>query len=226
MAMTAGGRLSPLRKRVEQAALAVCSLAVSWSIASTAYADGKTEEDSFRAGTGVSAVPGDSGAVFIAMVKVIFFLVLIIGIFLVIMKVLAKKKWRWHPAGAAFHTLGGLSLGQNKSVQVVEIGRSIYVLGVGENITLIQKIDDPEEMAYITAFLSPEDTIGGLGLQKLRDWLGRNKKSETESVEDENQVAASFQSVFQSKMNQMAGRKKMMEDMLQNGDNDNRKLEP
>ncbi|MEF3304827.1 flagellar biosynthetic protein FliO [Paenibacillus sp. GYB003] len=215
--------------RIGLAAAALCSIAFMRSFATTAYADESPNPDPFRSGTGLPAASGDSGAMFVAMAKVIFFLILIIGIFLVIMKVLAKKKWSWTSGRAVFHSLGGLTVGPNKSVQIVEIGRSLYVLGVGDDVKLIHKIDDPEEIAYITASLSPDSASGAFGWQKLRDLLGGPTKRETQTVEDETEVAATFQSVFQSKLKHMADRKKIMEDLLQDdrgADRDSRKLDP
>lgn len=226
MEENAGGRLKLLRNSILLAAAAVLTLSAPWNAATTAYAQGDAEGGAFQAGNGVSAMPGNSGAVFVAMVKVIFFLILIIGIFFLIMKVLAKKKWSWNPGRAVFKTLGGLPLGQNKSVQIVEIGRSIYVLGVGDGVNLIQKIDDPEEIAYITAFLAPESASVGQGWQSIREWLGGMKKRGQEPSEDDDQVTASFQDVFQSKMKHMTGRKQMIEDMLRSDDKANRKVDP
>lgn len=214
--MIAGGRSRLLRHSMRLAAFAVLALPAQGLLAATANAAGS--EGGFGSGPDGSALPGDSGAVFITMVKVIFFLILIIGMFLIIMKVLAKKKWSWNPGRSVFKPLGGLSLGQNKSVQLVEIGKSIYVLGVGDDVSLLQKIDDPEEVAYITAFLSPESQAAGQGWQMLRDWLGGKSKGGKPALEDEDQVAASFQNVFQAKMKHMADRKKRMEDVLQNDD--------
>ncbi|TMV52043.1 flagellar protein [Paenibacillus mesophilus] len=226
MARNAGGRLKLLRHSMMLAAFAVLSLSAPWNAATVAYAEGDAAGGAFQAGSGSStAIPGSSGAVFIAMVKVIFFLILIIGIFLIIMKALSKKKWSWN-SGRAVKALGGLPLGQNKSVQIVEIGRSIYILGVGDGVQLIQKIDDPEEIAYITAFLNPDSANAGQSWQGIREWLGGMKKREREPVEDENDVAASFQDVFQSKMKHMTGRKQLIEDMLRSDDKTNRKVDP
>ncbi|GAA3406631.1 hypothetical protein GCM10020370_34490 [Paenibacillus hodogayensis] len=202
----------------------VATLPILWLYgAAGVYAEEKA--GGFGAGTDGAALPGDSGAMFMAIVKVIFFLTIIIGIFLIIMKVLAKKKWSWNPARTVFRTMGGLPIGPNKSVQIVEIGKSLYILGVGDSVNLIHKIDDPEEIAYISAVLSPEREAPFQGWQKLRDWLGRLKKGEKETLEDENQVAASFQNVFESKMKHMADRKKLMEDILQSDDDTGRKVD-
>jgi len=45
--------------------------------------------------------------------------------------------------------LGGISLGQNKSVQLIKIGNKIYVLGVGDDVVLIKIIDDEDEITLI-----------------------------------------------------------------------------
>ncbi|MFN2746238.1 MULTISPECIES: flagella biosynthesis regulatory protein FliZ [Bacillus] len=41
--------------------------------------------------------------------------------------------------------IGGTSLGQNKSVQLVKVGNRVLVVGVGENIQLLKEIDDEKE---------------------------------------------------------------------------------
>lgn len=41
--------------------------------------------------------------------------------------------------------LGGTSLGSNRSVQIVKVGKRILVVGVGENISLLKEIDKQEE---------------------------------------------------------------------------------
>ncbi len=45
--------------------------------------------------------------------------------------------------------LGGISLGQNKSVQLIKIGNKIYVLGVGDDVVLIKIIDNEDEINLI-----------------------------------------------------------------------------
>ena len=47
----------------------------------------------------------------------------------------------------ALRSLGGIPLGQNKSLQVVELSGRVYIVGVGDNITLLDKIDEPEDSA-------------------------------------------------------------------------------
>ena len=42
--------------------------------------------------------------------------------------------------------MGGISLGQHKSIQLVVIGETYYLIGVGDDISLLKEITDPEEI--------------------------------------------------------------------------------
>lgn len=160
------------------------------------------------AGTGAASSPD----LFFMMVKVIFFLILIIGIFFVVMKLLEKKKQIW-ARGRSVKSVGGIPLGPNKSLQIVEIGRSLYVVGVGENISLLQKIDDPEEIEAITASFAPQLAGGGQWAQAVRRFAGLIKRDK-EAMEDERQLAVTFQELLQQKLKDAAGRKKQVQDLL------------
>lgn len=45
--------------------------------------------------------------------------------------------------------IGGTSLGQNKSVQLIKVGNRVLVVGVGDNIQLLKEIDDEREYKEI-----------------------------------------------------------------------------
>ncbi|REK55052.1 MAG: flagellar protein [Geobacillus sp.] len=47
--------------------------------------------------------------------------------------------------------LGGTSVGTNRSVQLVKVGKHILVIGVGESIQLLREIDDEQEVNEILA---------------------------------------------------------------------------
>lgn len=137
--------------------------------------------------------------------QVILYLAIIIGLFLLVIKFLAKRNTM--QPGRTIKTWGGTALGQNKSVQIVEIGHSLYVLGVGGEIRLLDKIDDPEEIEFIRAqsMETPEPFKGW-------NWLKRHSDSKTSSVSHEE--INSFQQVFQQRMNNLTGRSKQVEQWI------------
>ncbi|TDF98355.1 flagellar protein [Paenibacillus piri] len=167
--------------------------------------------------------PGGSTADTMWMVvKVIFFLILIIGIFFVIVKFLSQKnKFLF---GRSLRSLGGLPLGPNKSIQVVEIGRSLYIVGVGDNVQLLEKVEDAEEVAYITEMLTNSSSMNTVSFETLSGWLGKRKnKREQDDIQiEESDVTATFQQVFHNKMQHLSDRKKMMEQLLVDDKNQDR----
>ena len=56
--------------------------------------------------------------------------------------------------------LGGTSLGSNRSVQIVKVGRRILVVGVGENISLLKEIENQEE--YEEVIMNHNEKIDNL----------------------------------------------------------------
>ncbi|WP_159884379.1 flagellar biosynthetic protein FliO [Paenibacillus puerhi] len=150
------------------------------------------------------------------IMKVIFFLIVIIVIFFIIVKIISQKNKVF--AGRSIRSLGGLPLGPNKSIQVVEIGKSLYIVGVGENVQLLEKVADEEEVAIITEMMSTGPAFSGPSLQSIGDWL-KNRRQKPEVEEEIDIENPSFQHVFQSKM---TDRKKLMEELLQQENNSDR----
>lgn len=154
---------------------------------------------------------GNSSAdTFWMVIKVIFFLIIIIGIFLLIVKVISQKNK--FSTGRSIRSLGGLPIGQNKSIQVIEIGNSLYIIGVGDNIQLLEKIDNEIEVALIKETMTSIQSFPGPSFESIGSWL-KNLIKKREN-EDEVEWSASFQEVFQNKMKHMSDRKKMMEELL------------
>ena len=69
--------------------------------------------------------------------------------------------------GNSIRSLGGVPLGQNKSIQIVEIGHSLFVVGVGENIQLLDKIIDADEVRISRSYYN---------LRKMIEWDLRSIK--------------------------------------------------
>ncbi|OEG00413.1 hypothetical protein BHF71_00450 [Vulcanibacillus modesticaldus] len=80
-------------------------------------------------------------------IRVILSLVSILILIYVITWALSKKK-KLNQVGNFTH-LGAIPLGPNKTIQVVEIGNKIYILGVGEDVRLIQIIEENEDIKAI-----------------------------------------------------------------------------
>lgn len=82
-----------------------------------------------------------------------------------------------------FRLIGGINLGQNKSVQMVEINKQLYLLGVGNEIRLLDKITDQgtiEEILVQANWLAENQRK-----QSWVPWLKRKTKKEEASTDFE-----------------------------------------
>lgn len=121
----------------------------------------------------------------------------------------------------SLRSLGGLTLGTNKSLQVVEWNGRIYVVGVGENVTLLESISDPETVAALLAEHDAASTTNAPALPAwLRGWSERLSRSgasganpgEKAAVESDN--AATFEQTLEQRLRQLSERRQRVEQLL------------
>jgi len=144
--------------------------------------------------------------------QVIVILALVIGLFYIAIRILAKRN-RMIGANRSLRSLGGVPLGPNKSIQIVEIGHCLYIVGVGESIGLLEKIDDPDEVAYLTELLEQRTSMPQFA--SLTDWMQRKLGKQNDAKQETDAEATqSFQQVFYDKMQYSMNRKKRFEDIL------------
>jgi flagellar protein FliO/FliZ len=149
---------------------------------------------------------------------VIFCLILIIALFFIIIKVISQKN-KLLMAGRSIKTIGGVSLGQNKSLQVVEVGHTLFVVGVGDNVQLVSKIEDSEEIEYILEHLHIRGNKDFPTFQSFGKWF-KSLRGQPD-VEDDD-LSASFHQVFHEKMERISNRKQRVDELFQNEDESDR----
>jgi flagellar protein FliO/FliZ len=148
---------------------------------------------------------------------VIFCLILIIALFFVIIKVISQKN-KLMMSGRSVKLIGGVSIGQNKTIQVVEVGHTLYIVGVGENVQLISKVDDAEEIEFIVDNMQIRRNMEFPSLGKWFKGLKGEKQ-----IEEEEDLSTSFQQVFHEKMERISNRKQRVDELLHN-DNESDRL--
>lgn len=77
------------------------------------------------------------------IVKVVLVLALIIGLIYILLKIFNQTS-RFNKQGESLINLGGLSLGSNKSVQMIKVGEQVYLIGVGDNVSILTEITDED----------------------------------------------------------------------------------
>ncbi|SFA77431.1 flagellar protein FliO/FliZ [Lentibacillus halodurans] len=85
----------------------------------------------------------ESGSLWMNLVKMVLALLLVLGLIYTLLKFLNKRSRRFQQI-KGLENIGGISVGPNKSVQVVRIGSKVFLVGVGENVELLKEIIDED----------------------------------------------------------------------------------
>lgn len=158
------------------------------------------------------------------MLWVLFVLAIIIGLIILLLRFLGKRSRGWG-ANRSFRSLGGFSLGSNKSLQIVEWNGRIYVLGVGEDVTLVESITDPEVVALlIMDHEMSQQSLSPVVPEWLRKFGRSNKGADPDmSNADVNaNVHPSFQETLEKRLQQLAERRQRAEQLLDDKRSDER----
>jgi flagellar protein FliO/FliZ len=138
-------------------------------------------------------------------IKTLFALVFVLGLLFGLLKFVNRKN-RLYDKNRLMKNMGGISLGQHKSIQLVVIGESYYLIGVGDDIRLLKEITDPDEIDKLVEFYagdSAEVASGMLNriLAKVVDKSKRDSSVKTEESPD-------FSTVYQSTLEEMKEERK------------------
>ncbi|QYR19761.1 flagellar biosynthetic protein FliO [Paenibacillus sp. sptzw28] len=178
-----------------------------------------------------AAAPGQDGAPDIGgpgvgyFIWVIVALMLVIGLIVLLIKWLSARNRGWGN-NRALRSLGGIPLGPNKSLQVVELSGRVYVVGVGDSITLLDKIEDAYAASAVLEAIDQQNSRHW-NSSSIADLLSRlrNRKQNIEPTSEPWQAAASFQEMLQDKMKRQSVQKQKVEDLLKEQNHNDRLLD-
>lgn len=93
-------------------------------------------------------------------IKILLSLVVVLALLIGVLKFLNKRNLNYQQ-NSIVRNIGGLSVGAQKSVQLLHIGNQLYIIGVGENVQLIKEITDPAEVEQVLAYYNDKQTSYG-----------------------------------------------------------------
>jgi flagellar protein FliO/FliZ len=150
------------------------------------------------------------------MITVIISLVFIIGIIVFLIKFLAQKNRRW-TKDRSLRIIAGVALGQNKTLQIIEIGESIYIIGVGENITLIDKINDVNQVEALLQSFDNDSMNSSQPFTTLNQFIRKIRNNAGSSAEE--QVSNdTFRELLKVKLRNTDDRRADMKSWLEDND--------
>lgn len=168
-------------------------------------------------------IPGSGSAW--DLIWVLFVLAIIVGLIVLTLRFFGKRNRGWW-MNRSLRSLGGFSLGTNKSMQIVEWNGRIYVLGIGENVTLLESITDQE---LVAALLAEHDSLtmntGPSIPEWLRKWTQRNNPQGEELTPKETNQP-SFEHTLEARLRQLSERRQRVEQMLEENRNEDRTDKP
>ncbi|MFA1820664.1 flagellar biosynthetic protein FliO [Virgibacillus oceani] len=85
----------------------------------------------------------DSNSLLFDLIKMFLALLLVLALIYIMLKLLNKRNKMYNQI-KHLENLGGISVGQNKSIQIIRIGGRFYLVGVGDNVEMMQEITDEE----------------------------------------------------------------------------------
>lgn len=91
------------------------------------------------------------------VVRLVIGLALVLGLVYVVLKFLGKRNG-FNQQPGLLRNVGGVSVGANKSVQIIRAGSKYYLIGVGDNVELLEEIDDPETIEQLIEQSAEKDS--------------------------------------------------------------------
>lgn len=151
------------------------------------------------------------------LIKLVLVLALIVGLIIVLLRFIGKRNRGWW-MNRSLRSLGGIGVGTNKSLQIVEWNGRIYVLGVGDDVTLLEAITDPDTVAVL---LAEHDTANVTAASTVPDWLrrlaNRREPREADGAPASSDGQPSFEQTLEDRLRQLSERRRKAEELLDQG---------
>lgn len=137
-----------------------------------------------------------TGSLIFSFVKTGLALLLILVLIYFLLKFLNKRNKMYNQV-KTLENLGGIAVGQNKSIQIVRVGTKAYMIGVGENVQLLQEINDEKVINDLLQDKeTPENQMGSLITSVFK-----SKTNETEPNHSKEQT--DFKNLFSNELNKL-----------------------
>ncbi len=131
-------------------------------------------------------------------VKMIFALIFVVALLYGLLRYIKNRSSKYQHS-KMMQSLGGISLGQQKSVQLVKVGEQLYLVGVGEDVQLLKEIKDEDERQSLMAFYNEKQAqpLQGTPIETLV------KKFTKKSAPIEETKESNFKQQFAERLNQI-----------------------
>lgn len=209
---------------------AVCLSLVPFSVQAEGSSSGKSVYDTInnsdkmgekeKAPADNNPVSSESESTYMMLVKLVFMLGIVLAILYFVLRFIQRKSVSFQD-GKNLQSLGGIGIGQNRSVQLIKTGNSVLVVGVGDSVTLLKEITNEDEVQMMLD-QRPSQNVSTMTNQLKNKWLKSrteesNKTSnETGTAETKDQTQ-SFKNMLQSIVQDKKNQQKELQRVLEKG---------
>lgn len=155
-----------------------------------------------------------TGSLVINVLKIVFALALVL-ILIYVLLLFLKKKNKLSANNQSFETLGGISVGQQKSIQVVRIGNKVYAVGVGNDITMLDEITDQEVIEQLEETKGTEPPA----MTFIQNWL--QKRFTKENEQKKSSPNQSFSKTLEEELEELRSNREQLIKMNKKDDDTN-----
>ena len=168
--------------------------------------DDKEKEESSKLNT------TEDTSLVVIIFKLIFYTLLILVMIYALIKFLALRQKKLQP-NQAVKLMGGTPLGNNKSLQLVKVGEKVYLIGVGDQVTLIKEFSESDEINSIETDLENQSTLFTSPLANISTSIV-NFSKEKISKRMESKPNLSFEHLFKQSLNKQKGKQDQLKQDL------------
>lgn len=148
------------------------------------------------------------------VIRFLLALALVVVLIYVLLKLMNKFTSKQGQLNS-LENLGGVSVGMNKSVQLVKVGTKVYLLGVGDTVELLTEITD---QAFIDQLMSNSQVPGADLFSKVtQSFQQKQSKSEDNSSPNEPRND-SFSTLFKGELEQMKQKQEKIRQNIKGND--------
>ncbi|WP_037985683.1 flagellar biosynthetic protein FliO [Thalassobacillus devorans] len=155
-------------------------------------------------GSGAGEAPGDSegqnneaapsnDSMAWNLVQLLFSLLLVLGLIYGLLKFFNRKN-KMFQKNRKLENIGGLSLGPNRSLQLVRIGDRVLVIGVGENVKMVTEIKDETSKQNLMQ-ADQEETLDD---QLISRFFNKKDKKKPKTYQQSSSIQ--FQQLFEGEL--------------------------
>lgn len=154
----------------------------------------------------------DQSSLVIDLIKMALALVLVLALIYFLLKFINKRQTlhRQH----SLENMGGITLGQSKSLQIVRLGSKFYLIGVGDNIELLDEITDQDVIDELIKYSEEKENMSFNTI--LKTMTGKKQSKEQHDKPSEHQ----FKTLFSKELKSLQeNRRKLMDQHKARKDN-------